>query len=175
MSQYKSTYYFLDFCMELTPREKGMGKLAATQAMKSNDATKVGAIIYNEKSALVGGHNHLSGGVSQETTEINEQNKSMFTLHAEMDAIINAQLNKLDIRGATMIVVGKCPCTDCAKAIVASGIKKILCPIPDTSSRWREQNNIALKILMLGGVEVELVKDLSGVDIGLTCPSKYIV
>lgn len=175
MSEVFSTYYFLDYCSDLTQREKAIGKIAAMQALKSEDTTKVGAVLYTDKSVLEGGHNHLSDGIDNTNVEINEDNKSMFTLHAEMDVITKAIKNGHKLEGTTMMVVGKCPCTDCAKTIVAMGIKKVICPIPDLSSRWSEQNNNALKILMSGGVELSLVKDLAGTSIGLTCPSKYIV
>lgn len=166
---------FLEDCSELSLLEKEMGRIAAKEAFQSEDSTKVGAVIFKDGVLISAGHNHLVGDINKVPVEVNEINKSKFTIHGEMRAIltINKQYNSLE--GATMIVVGKCPCTDCAKAIIMSGITEVICPIPDLNSRWIEENDLALKILEASNVKVKLIRELAGDDIGLTCRSKYIV
>lgn len=46
------------------------------------------------------------------------------TLHAELNSICFAAKNGISVNGATLYVTTS-PCIDCAKAIVASGIKRI--------------------------------------------------
>lgn len=169
------TSTFLVDCQELSPLEISMARQAARHALNSNDETKVGVVVFKEGEILSMGYNHFTNGVTKKDFEITEHNKSKLTIHAEMRSITHASCEGVSIQGSTMVIVGKCPCTDCAKAIVMSGIREVLSPIPDTNSRWSDENELAIRILEAGGVKLRLIKDLAGIEIGLTCHTKYIV
>lgn len=175
MSREVNLRNFLVGCNGLTSIERKMGRLAAREALKSKDTTKVGAVIYRDNVVLSTGYNHFVCDVENIPMDVTEHNKSKFTIHGEMQAIIEKSKTCDSLYGATIIVVGKCPCTDCAKAIVASGIGEVICPPQDSNSRWTSENDIALKILKASGVQVRIQEELAGVSIGLTCPTKYIV
>lgn len=48
-----------------------------------------------------------------------------FEIHAELNAILNAAKEGIDLRNATMYITNLC-CTNCLKHIVAAGIKLIV-------------------------------------------------
>lgn len=48
------------------------------------------------------------------------------TTHAEMNAIIQAALHGVSVKDATLYC-RMVPCWDCAKAIISSGIKRVVC------------------------------------------------
>lgn len=168
-------YAFLNACDDLTPIEKMFAGLAFTRALQSKDATKVGSIIYRDGDILSGGYNRFPKGIYKSRFRITEETKNTFTVHAEANAITTAAKEGISLDGSTMIIVGKCPCTECAKLIINSGIKEVICPIPDVNGKWSDNNKLAIKILEVAKIKVRTIDVLSGTEIGLTCPTKYIV
>jgi dCMP deaminase len=58
--------------------------------------------------------------------------RDAFTLHAEVNAIINAGRN---LNGWWLFST-KAPCSVCAAAIVQAGVSRVIAPKPENSSRW---------------------------------------
>jgi dCMP deaminase len=52
-------------------------------------------------------------------------NHCVRAIHAEQNAIIQAALHGIDLRGATCYVTSS-PCVHCAKMLIAAGIKRIV-------------------------------------------------
>lgn len=105
--------------------------VAKISALRSKDpSTQVGACIVNDKNRIVGvGYNGMPNGCSddwfpweQNTQEPFHFRKYAYVVHAELNAILNASV---DICGST-IYCTLYPCNECAKAIVQSGIKKVV-------------------------------------------------
>ncbi len=103
--------------------------LAHLSAMRSKDPnTQVGACIVNAKKRVVGiGYNGFPTGVDDTEFPWNKEgnlyeSKYAYVVHAELNAILNAN-DKLD--GCTLYV-SLFPCNECAKAIIQSGIRRIV-------------------------------------------------
>ena len=112
----------------LTWDEYFMG-LAHLSALRSKDpSTQVGAAIVNDQHKVVSiGYNGFPNGCSDDEYPweregaVNET-KYPFVVHAELNAILNI---KNDLRGCS-IYVSLFPCNECAKAIIQSGISRIV-------------------------------------------------
>lgn len=79
--------------------------------------------------------------------------------HAERAAIYKALLDGKDLNSAT-IYCTRFPCSDCARAILWSGIKRAVFPGGFAGeNRWIEAQRAALRILRAGGVRVRYLKE----------------
>ena len=103
--------------------------LAHLSALRSKDpSTQVGACIVDTDNHVVSiGYNGLPNGCSDDEFPwvregANLDTKYPYVVHAELNAILNSQRS---VKGCT-IYVSLFPCNECAKAIIQSGIKKIV-------------------------------------------------
>lgn len=140
----------------LTWDEYFMG-LAHLSALRSKDPnTQVGAAIVDENHRVVSvGYNGFPTGVSDDEFPWDRDggvldSKYAFVVHAELNAILNSQRS---VRGCT-IYVSLFPCNECAKAIIQSGIKRI---VYESDKYNGVDTNIASK-RMLKAAGVELVR-----------------
>lgn len=119
--------------------------IAMAVAAKSKDpSTKVGAVIVGEHHNILStGFNGFPRGV-RETVKHTDGEVSEYTLdaerwerpakylrveHAERNAIFNAARHGVRLEGASMYMNWEpCPCTDCARAIIQSGIVEVVGP-----------------------------------------------
>jgi len=95
----------------------------------------VGAIIVKDKRILSTGYNGAPSGVShcldigclreQLNIASGERHELCRGIHAEQNAIIQAALHGVSIRGATLFCTNL-PCSICAKMIINAGIKQIV-------------------------------------------------
>ena len=105
----------------------GIAMLAAKRSKDPN--TQVGACIVSEDNIIIStGYNGMPKGCSDdifpwERSGEQDQTKYPYVVHAELNAILNA--NGRDLRGSR-IFVALFPCNECAKAIIQSGVKEIL-------------------------------------------------
>lgn len=103
--------------------------MAHLSAKRSKDPnTQVGACIVNKEKRVVGlGYNGFPRGCDDDvypwerTGELLDT-KYPFVVHAELNAILNSIQN---LSGCT-IYVSLFPCNECAKAIIQSGITKVV-------------------------------------------------
>ncbi|MBE5896728.1 MAG: dCMP deaminase family protein [Lachnospiraceae bacterium] len=105
----------------------GVAKLSAMRSKDPN--TQVGACIVSEDNKILSmGYNGFPQGCSDdEFPWVREgdpyENKYFYTTHSELNAILNYRGGSLE--GSTLYV-SLFPCNECAKAIIQSGIKKIV-------------------------------------------------
>jgi len=80
--------------------------------------------------------------------------------HAERNAIFGAEKLGKSVKGATMYCT-LFPCADCARAIVAAGMRRLVvaAPVPTNprDEKWRTHHHYALQILELSGVAIDYV------------------
>lgn len=98
---------------------------AVLVSMKSKDPrTKVGAIIVDKNNHPVStGFNGIPRGVLDNDDRLHDRAlKQFFIEHAERNAIYAA---KEDLEGCTIYVTFP-PCSDCARAIIQTGIKRVI-------------------------------------------------
>lgn len=149
----------------LTWDEYFMG-LAHLSALRSKDPnTQVGAAIVDENHRVVSvGYNGFPSGVSDDEFPWSREgdvlhSKYAFVVHAELNAILNAPRS---VRGCTLYV-SLFPCNECAKAIIQSGIKKI---VYESDKYNGTDTNIASK-RMLKAAGVQLCKIENTIEISV--------
>ena len=80
-----------------------------------------------------------------------------------MNAIYNASLTGVSLKGSTLYVYGLPICNECAKGIIQVGIKKVIATRPKIyNSEWDKSNKLAeaifaeAEVMYLVDVEEEL-------------------
>jgi len=111
--------------------------MAYLVAMKSkDDRTRIGAVIVGpDREVRSTGYNGLPRGCKDDVDD--RQTKPMkyfYFEHAERNAIYNAARMGLSVKGCTMYVMGM-PCADCARAIIQSGITRVV-----YHKGWNDEN-----------------------------------
>lgn len=136
---------FYDKCLKW---DKRYMQIAIEVSKWSKDpSTKVGAVIVGKKGQIVSqGYNGFPRGIKDSWERLNtRETKYKFILHAEMNAILNALYNGSSVNDCTIYVHGLPVCNECAKAVIQSGIKRV---VYDTlpSEKWKESTNYALNM-----------------------------
>lgn len=137
-------------------------RLACTlaQEFSKDPSTQVAAIFLAPDSlqVLSLGYNGMPRGVHEDRPERWERPiKYHFVEHAERNALYNACRRGTPLEGA-ICVVTMFPCTDCARALIQSGIRSLIAPRPDVNHpRWGEPFRIALEMFQEVGMEIVLL------------------
>lgn len=131
--------------------------LAHLSALRSKDPnTQVGACIVSPDKKVVGiGYNGFPRGCSDDEFPWEREggvldSKYAFVVHAELNAILNSNQ---DLRGCT-VYVSLFPCNECAKAIIQSGISKIVYE----SDKYAHTDGTIASKKMLTAAGIELVQ-----------------
>lgn len=131
----------------------GVALLSAHRSKDPN--TKVGACIVNDKNKIVGiGYNGMPTGCPdnqlpwERKAESSLDTKYPYVCHAELNAILNS--NQMNLTGCTLYAT-LFPCNECAKAIIQSGIKKVI--YYDDKYRDHDISIAARRLMNLAGVE----------------------
>lgn len=127
-------------------------------SLKSKDpSTQVGACIVNENGLLISsGYNGTPNAWNDDefpwennVDEIGEENtKYPYVIHAEMNSIANYK--GFELKNSTMYVT-LFPCSNCAKLIIQSGIKRLIYLNDDRKDN--KDNKCAKILLKMNGVE----------------------
>src|SRR3989338_2955707 len=111
--------------------------MAYLVATKSKDqSTHIGAVIIGpDREVRTTGYNSFPRGINDNVPQRQERPEKYFWFeHAERNAIFNAVRFGASLKGCTLYTNG-IPCMDCARAIVQSGIKKVV-----VDKSWDDQN-----------------------------------
>lgn len=140
--------------MVITWDEYFMG-LAHLSALRSKDPnTQVGACIVDAENKVVSiGYNGMPRGCSDNEFPWEREGgfldtKYAFVVHAELNAILNSPRPVKDCT----LYVSLFPCNECAKAIIQSGIRKIV--YESDKYDGTEGNVASKKMLQKAGVEL---------------------
>jgi len=132
-------------------------ELAKHIATWSKDtSTKVGCVIVNKDNRLLSqGYNGFPTGVDDSIEHrYSRPYKYDFTEHSERNAIYNAARIGVSLVDTTMYST-LFPCVDCTRAIIQSGIVRLVTYRPDfTHHKYGESWKISLQMLGEVGVEV---------------------
>lgn len=138
-------------------------KLAELTAQKSKDrSTKSGCVIVGpDKEVRSLGFNGMPRGINDNIDERYKRPiKYKWFEHAERNAIYNAARIGTPLNGCS-IYVNWFPCSDCARAIIQSGIKEVsfkLDEIPERDKRWKEDQDLARDMLQEAGIIIRPIK-----------------
>lgn len=129
--------------------ERGM-RLAAEAASWSKDQRKqVGAVLVDpHHRRFAFGCNGLPSGFPDDVV-MDRQTKNAYSLHAETNAIANAQT---DLHGWTMYVT-EAPCLQCALAIHRAGVVRVVSAPLSQESLWYADQVQGEEFLANMGVE----------------------
>lgn len=136
-----------------------MGVAILSGKRSKDPSTQVGACIVDEDKKIVGaGYNGSPRGIEDEDFPWEREGDFMntkyaYVCHAELNAILNS--TKETLKGCTLYVA-LFPCNECAKAIVQSGIKKVVY----LSDKYKDtpSHKVSKKILEMSGVFLEKLK-----------------
>ena len=132
---------------------------------KSKDKrTHIGAVIVGKDNEILStGYNSFPRGIDDDVEERQVRPEKYYWIeHAERNAIYNAARIGVSLRESTMYLTCGIPCSDCAKGIISSGIKRIYCKIQDTTRNreyWDEHAKRSLQMFKESGVEVIFYND----------------
>ena len=123
-----------------------------------DNSTKVGAVVVGpDREIRATGYNGLVRGVDDNKAErLERPTKYDFFEHAERNAIYNACLTGTSLKGCTMYATHP-PCTDCARAIIQSGIKTVITRELETrkdisGQTWRDKLDYSRQMFEESGV-----------------------
>lgn len=141
---------------------------AMSQSFLSQDkSSKVGATIVSDDDCIVGeGCNGFPRGVANTPERHERPAKYWFTEHAERNAIFATVREGHSLEGATLyyasLVPGFPPCCDCARAIIQSGISRIVGKTGDLNDAlwrpdWKDSMVAARDMLREAGVVFDTI------------------
>lgn len=132
--------------------------IAVLSSLRSKDPnTQVGACIVSPEKKIVGvGYNGFPIGCSDDELPWGREGewletKYPYVCHAELNAILNSPISSL--KGATLYVA-LFPCNECAKAIIQTGIRKVVY----LSNKYETSDSTVASRKMMQAAGIELVQ-----------------
>lgn len=109
----------------------------------SKDKTKIGAILVKDKRILTSGYNGFPSLIEDTNERLTTREiKLKYTIHAEMNSILQAGKHGIDIYNSTCYIFGLTPCQECAKHLVVAGVKRVVYSVRtnySNNTEWLEQ------------------------------------
>ena len=143
-----------------TDKAKKYMELARTtaQLFSKDQSTKVGCIILAPDSLqqLSQGYNGMPRGIDEKNDMWKWERpiKYKYVEHAERNAIYNAARRGTPLE-KSIAVVTHFPCTDCARALIQSGINAVVTVQPDFSNeRWGEDWQVSINMFEEASVDL---------------------
>lgn len=126
--------------------------------LSKDPSSKFGCVIVGPKNEIRSvGYNSFPRGINDDVAERFDRPEKYFWFeHAERNAIYNAARVGIPTEGCDLYVSAP-PCMDCARAIIQSGIKRIVLPGAgslELQERWKE--HFARTKVLLGEARVEI-------------------
>lgn len=137
-----------------------MADLVATWS--KDNSRKIAAVVVDSRNVLVSiGWNGFPRGIDDTVSERSERPaKYLWTEHAERNAIYNAAANGIKLGGCRMYIPWY-PCSDCARAIIQSGITQLYCAEPDWDDEiWKDKFAVSKAMLGESGVNVTFLEGI---------------
>ena len=135
--------------------------IAQQVKLKSKDKyTQIGAVVVGADNQIVStGYNSFPRGINDRLDERQERPEKYYWFeHAERNSLYNAALIGVSTKGCTMYLTCGIPCADCARGIINSGIKKIICERGSVGAKgvmWDEHAKRSIEMFDEAGVIVE--------------------
>lgn len=117
---------------------------------------KVGAVIVDERRIISTGFNGIPSGCSDNIEERHiKPSKLLYFEHAERNAIYSAARYGIRTNNCHMYLTWF-PCADCARAIIQSGIKRVVCYEPNwNDDTWGTTFSASKEMLEEAGVSIQ--------------------
>lgn len=141
---------------EITKWDRRFMDVALLISTWSKDpGTKVGAVLVYNRNILSTGYNGFPCGISDNLERYADREvKLAYTVHAEVNALLNAAKNGAKVSGATLYATFH-PCVNCAASIIQGGVSRVVCPdISSAPERWRDSFGRARDLMMEAGLKI---------------------
>ena len=134
--------------------------IAEQVKLKSKDEkTQIGVVVVGRDNEIVStGYNSFARGINDDVRERQERPEKYFWFeHAERNAIYNAARIGVSTLGTTMYMTCGMSCSDCARAIINSGVSKIVLRKGKGAKgdKWNESAERSNQMFKEAGVIVE--------------------
>jgi len=119
--------------------DKRFSKIAKEVSTWSKDpSTQVGVVAVRERRILSTGYNGFPVSIEDTPYRLdNKEIKYQYVIHGEANCIYNAAENGIPLRGSTIYVYGLPVCSECAKAIIQSGVSRVVMVLSKkTPEKW---------------------------------------
>ena len=99
--------------------------------------TKVGAVLVSDRRIIATGYNGFPQNISDSFERYADREiKLAYTVHAEVNAILNAAKSGATTDSSTLYVTFP-PCVNCSSAVIQAGVTRVICPTLSSSpERW---------------------------------------
>lgn len=133
------------------PWTKYFQAMAEHAASRSKDpSTQVGAVVVDRDRAIVStGYNGFPQGIKETEDRWQRPIKYDLVIHAECNAVARAAKRGVSLDGCTMYVT-HFPCLNCAKTIIAAGIRELF--YGTTVKGWDEDHKKAHALMSEAGI-----------------------
>lgn len=123
-------------------------------AWSKGPRTRVGAVIVRPDRSIASlGYNGPPRGFDDEAfLDMPREEQHKFVIHAEINAIRQAHRDE-DLSNYTLYVSPMLPCKDCARAVVSTGIRRVVAYCGHMSQDWIESAKEANRIFANNAVE----------------------
>ena len=110
--------------------------------------TRVGAVLVQDRRIIATGYNGFPHGISDDFSRYEcRETKLNYTVHAEVNAILNAAKNGSQTDGSILYVTFS-PCVRCATSVVQAGVTRVVCPTVESApERWRADFKLGQALL----------------------------
>lgn len=124
--------------------------------LSKDPSTQVGCVLVKDRQVVSKGYNGGPRGYPDELVYAKDkEHKYTYTVHAELNAIINAARLGLSTLGCSLYVTPLYPCVRCAIHIVQAGIVEVGYHCPDNSNQvWLDSFNQARDVFSSCGVSL---------------------
>jgi dCMP deaminase len=134
--------------------------MAYMVAMKSKDnSTKIGSVIVGKDHEILStGYNGLPRGMDDSNPEYQiKPDKYAFFEHSERNSVFAAARNGVHLLDTTLYTQG-IPCSDCARAIIQAGIKRVVVHEQwnrSNAEKWAKSAEYSVRMFKSCGVKLE--------------------
>ena len=121
---------------------------------------KIGCIAVKDRRIIATGFNGFPKGIADLPDRLNDRDlKYRYVVHAEMNCIYNATHYGMSLEGSTMYIYGLPVCSECAKGIIQSGVKRVVwkAMMDKIPTRWWDSNMLTEEMFLEAGVEYEKI------------------
>jgi len=138
--------------------ERYMQLAEGVSTWSKDPSTKIGCVVIKDGQVLATGYNGFPRSIEDSEERLNHrETKYKYVVHAEKNAIYNANYHGVSLRGGTMYVYGLPCCSECAKGIIQTGIKRVYMRGPSDVDRWNDSFKLTFELFNEAGIEYEFI------------------
>lgn len=134
--------------------------LAREYASWSKDPSKkIGAVAVRNKRVISQGFNGFPKGIEDSEERLsNREIKYKYVIHAEANCLINAAYEGVSLDKSTLYVHGLPVCSECAKLVIQSGVKRVVMFCEDVSDKWVDSFKTTEQMFKEASIEYEFLQ-----------------